>query len=846
MGPPGAIGHLTDENFLPDDDDVFLEAFKAELPALNLQMDQGNFVTHAPPVLVQGAPQEKGFMKVVADWSLDSDSDGTPDFVEFRNLANGFPLAEIYSADSNNNGVIDSLETDSDNDGIVDKLDLDIVDPALDWERTRAPKYAAFAFSIPNVSNWPDADKPLQINDHGEVLFLRSVWQSGETYSLAYEGIGIENCVARGMNNLGTVIGFGLRNGQPMPKNPVFSVGPPGGGIIGNAQVVCRWDDRDSLPVAIVDQYGYGAVAFGDAGGWGEDISPDSLIDDAGRFIAVRAGDPAVLCSWTFDPLTGKYSSQVIGEDRDQLNSVLAPSIAWGPGFLNGGILEDGGSLANLDFSPYKITRKTNGRLAAFSKTGSLMYSQVSAGSWKLAKVKGMDLSDVGIFVTDSVQFNFRGRSGKIPVVAPKVGEVIATAPGLFDISPSGFALGLRPEKVNNAYQTYAFLPISVDEVTPHEGVDWHTAQTPFGPTKGIVDEPLDGEGRFWIMVPKNGPAPGKTKAVIKSWASTENPVKLVAPGIVITPSVVTSSNEIVEFERTSSDVGDVDINIQVGDVGEWVSANSTPLGIKVMEKRVISITVWSITAKGPATPQNATGLTKVDPLFTKEGVESFLNRVFGKQTNAYFEVTWNDRSPATQAPLYPSWDQKLDGATSFLGTPDVFDITYDPDKETNPGPEASAVKAAHFDANAAINIYLIATTDHKGIQAHGLDGQKRTSFGVANGFAYPDLRIAFIDASLGSDLFSSAEKAERLPDRLRTIAHEIGHIMIGAGHPGQAGNSSPSPLPLTNHIERLMSGGDLARFSLPGEQGLLLVKEEWDLIEDWLNTRISLEEGVR
>ena len=113
-----------------------------------------------------------------------------------------------------------------------------------------------------------------------------------------------------------------------------------------------------------------------------------------------------------------------------------------------------------------------------------------------------------------SSKVDANGRSGKIPVVAPKVGEVIATAPGLFDISPSGFALGLRPEKVNNAYQTYAFLPISVDEVTPHEGVDWHTAQTPFGPTKGIVDEPLDGEGRFWIMVPKNGPAPGKTKAL--------------------------------------------------------------------------------------------------------------------------------------------------------------------------------------------------------------------------------------------------------------------------------------------------------------------------------------------
>jgi len=78
------------------------------------------------------------------------------------------------------------------------------------------------------------------------------------------------------------------------------------------------------------------------------------------------------------------------------------------------------------------------------------------------------------------------------------------------------------------------------------------------------------------------------------------------------------------------------------------------------------------------------------------------------------------------------------------------------------------------------------------------------------------------------------------------TIAHEIGHVMIGYGH--------PSDIPLfpthiesrdargyaqlvgTAHRERLMRAGNVN----PKGFEHLLVKAEWDEIEKWLVTDVD------
>lgn len=63
----------------------------------------------------------------------------------------------------------------------------------------------------------------------------------------------------------------------------------------------------------------------------------------------------------------------------------------------------------------------------------------------------------------------------------------------------------------------------------------------------------------------------------------------------------------------------------------------------------------------------------------------------------------------------------------------------------------------------------------------------------------------------------------------MQTIAHEIGHVMMGYGHPNIPSEPGPAPLDGTPTEERLMH-------SL--EPGKRLVKAEWDTAEAWLKAR--------
>jgi hypothetical protein len=65
-------------------------------------------------------------------------------------------------------------------------------------------------------------------------------------------------------------------------------------------------------------------------------------------------------------------------------------------------------------------------------------------------------------------------------------------------------------------------------------------------------------------------------------------------------------------------------------------------------------------------------------------------------------------------------------------------------------------------------------------------------------------------------------------------MAHEIGHVIIGAGHPDDrtGSNLGPAKLPGTKHTLRLMCSGETLNNS-----SRLIVKGEWDKAEEWLQT---------
>ena len=66
----------------------------------------------------------------------------------------------------------------------------------------------------------------------------------------------------------------------------------------------------------------------------------------------------------------------------------------------------------------------------------------------------------------------------------------------------------------------------------------------------------------------------------------------------------------------------------------------------------------------------------------------------------------------------------------------------------------------------------------------------------------------------------------------MHTIAHEIGHFIIGSGHPDEPAilDQGPAPLNGTELSYRLMVSGRAE--SRKGRLGLQLVKAEWDAAE--------------
>lgn len=84
----------------------------------------------------------------------------------------------------------------------------------------------------------------------------------------------------------------------------------------------------------------------------------------------------------------------------------------------------------------------------------------------------------------------------------------------------------------------------------------------------------------------------------------------------------------------------------------------------------------------------------------------------------------------------------------------------------------------------------------------------------------------------------NTARIDEELAQLMNTISHEIGHVLIGSGHPGAGAveDEGPAPLPGTNHSKRLMRLGS----NNPKGFDHLLVKAEWDMIEEWLANEVD------
>jgi hypothetical protein len=175
----------------------------------------------------------------------------------------------------------------------------------------------------------------------------------------------------------------------------------------------------------------------------------------------------------------------------------------------------------------------------------------------------------------------------------------------------------------------------------------------------------------------------------------------------------------------------------------------------------------------------------------SKASLEAWLNEVYGYQINAWFEVTIHPQQDYDYTPT----------GNNAIFKPNIIDM--------------ATTTAFNVPLDVPIRIFVIDALLYYDVV-----------YAPFAGFADPDSNMAAVvtrDAS-----------GQRSDQKINAaIAHEIGHILIGEGHPDQ--NDGYAPLEGTDRSQRLMNSG---YSNVPGAK--LLVKTEWDRAEIWLKAALK------
>lgn len=241
------------------------------------------------------------------------------------------------------------------------------------------------------------------------------------------------------------------------------------------------------------------------------------------------------------------------------------------------------------------------------------------------------------------------------------------------------------------------------------------------------------------------------------------------------------------------------------------------PIAVKTMKRRTAKLTVYAVRAS-PNDPQVALPV-KVDLI-------QYLNEVYGNQINAWFDTT------------SVSYKQKNQSGDFYdYGSSNGFVLEYGSDA-------FNGLLNAYNDPEADITIVAV---------SKGKLGKPNAN---VLGMTEVSKKMCVVILTEPKNIFGDnnettiVDSPRNQNDVIHAIAHEIGHVMIGEGHPDKeptpqqlaqfphlAGDGGPAPLKGTDTFSRLMNSGTLIA---PTMNCKLLVKTEWDRMESWLKKNIE------
>ena len=752
-------------------------------------------------------PLNKKFFRIKANWESNIDDDLIPDWLEFASLMNGdnttsssggnsnFDIPQPFEGDANNDGYKDGFNLDSDHDFTPDLADAEPLNSSINWERTPTCRYAMFSLPTPMPSlgdyqNAEDYRYPNQINSKGRVLYPRGLWHNGTHTAIPFSAEQL-NDTARtsSINDSDVIVGQGVNY-----NTVAFIMASP-----------------TAAPARILvpqEHYSIGAYA-----------PLISNITNEGKFLALPHFTDIAQGQNVPNFATEPYLFTMHGNATSIPASDGCTNYA-DPGFFIANLgfttLIDGlgehailaGGYDTISPCPQASSYLLTGRRDAYIKINNAAWSVVQ-------RYKGIKaLSTIGVaHYGDKGDIRINGNDYHAADYAPELNKNLA----ITHMATQGHLLCREQQDASNVY---AGFPIHITDNEFATGVDTTSCS--------VKNQEEGYEQKIWLMAPQgtwinSGGSGDNSNAFTFFMPLHEGTATLSMDNATVNVQTISGMGSTIELHGTGTSSTDANLKLTLGGQSQCLSY---PVGIKSMKRRTVKIMVHPIASQIPGKADNPP-----DFVPSKEEFTDHFNAVFGKQINAYFEVTigpvesiaFDVGSAASFPPIFPPSDAPIAGNGRL-------------DKRAWSQPEVS-LATVNRPAGYDIHVYIIGGGSP--FTNYGSRYDSETKVDVTEKLREQLIGEAELFGGnyciVDGDMDGIYDNNDRIPARFRTLssvlditAHEIGHILCGSGHPDEG--SGVAPLNGSDVTKQLMCSGPFRR-----ENSRLLVKAEWDKAEEWL-----------
>ena len=347
-------------------------------------------------------------------------------------------------------------------------------------------------------------------------------------------------------------------------------------------------------------------------------------------------------------------------------------------------------------------------------------------------------------------------------------------------------------------------VPVDIDDhVDPSSGVD----------DVSVTADPGDigYQEDFWIMAP-SGVVPAGVAGAGTDCAdemkfviplNPQAPLWMTCPTTLPTPQEIqleAAQEPVVSWHGLTQDSSDTPPAFLIGAAQEQVDL---PISVKTMRNRTVKVAVYRV--QRPESRQF--------PAVDEGLLRSELNKVFAFQINAWCELKFYTKTIGYDT----NHDRILtveSGPTEFSG------LLEDP-----------AITATDPDFTPDIKVLLI-----DDIKFFGAEGLLNPVLVPIVGYTPAGTTCVVKVGTAYTDSAGDPQVEDKDPAAVRqNVAHEIGHVMLGDGHPDKGGGLAPLTSMQPDASRLMYSEID----GMP-DSPKLLVKSEWDKGDDWLKENVD------